>query len=211
MYSCLRSFNQIDFFNMLHPDTELRFVSDEIGYGIFATKLIPMGTITWVKDQLDRVFSKNEIQLMTESNRENLMKYTYRDRHGSYFFCWDLTRYVNHSYDPNSILTSLGFEIAIRDIQPGEELTNDYGTLNIIEPFKCANGPHEREFVRPDDLTRFYIEWDKLIEQSMQNQPNVNQPLSRFLTAEQISKIESINKKLSSMPSIIENYYKEST
>jgi hypothetical protein len=29
---------------VIHPDTELRFVSDEIGYGVFATALIPRGT-----------------------------------------------------------------------------------------------------------------------------------------------------------------------
>jgi hypothetical protein len=27
---------------VIHPDTELRFVSDEIGYGVFATALIPL-------------------------------------------------------------------------------------------------------------------------------------------------------------------------
>ena len=32
---------------MIHPDTELRFISPEIGFGVFATKLIPQGTITW--------------------------------------------------------------------------------------------------------------------------------------------------------------------
>lgn len=193
---------------MLHPDTELRFVSKEIGYGIFATKLIPMGTITWVKDQLDRVFTEQEIQSMTECNRENLLKYTYRDRYGSYFFCWDLTRYVNHSYEPNSILTSLGFEIAIRDILPGQELTNDYGTLNIIEPFACANGAHKRELVRPDDLTRFYADWDNLIEASMEFQSKVDQPLQKFLTTDQMCKIELINNKKMQIPSIIENYFR---
>ena len=114
---------------MLHPHTELKFVSPEIGYGIFATALIPRGTITWVKDELDRVVSKDDLDKMTQANLENLLKYSYRNSKGNYVFCWDLTRYVNHSYKPNSILTTLGFEIAIRDILPGEEMTNDYGTL----------------------------------------------------------------------------------
>ena len=46
---------------MLHPHTELRFVSPEIGYGIFATAFIPKGTITWVKDELDRIIPKEKI------------------------------------------------------------------------------------------------------------------------------------------------------
>ena len=47
--------------NMLHPHTELRHVSKLIGYGVFATQLIPKGTITWVRDDLDQTFSPGEI------------------------------------------------------------------------------------------------------------------------------------------------------
>ena len=36
---------------MIHPDTELRFISDEVGYGVFATALIGRGTITWVRGE----------------------------------------------------------------------------------------------------------------------------------------------------------------
>jgi hypothetical protein len=42
---------------MLHPDTELRFVNRTIGYGVFATRMIPRGTITWVRDRLDQAFT----------------------------------------------------------------------------------------------------------------------------------------------------------
>lgn len=192
---------------MLHPHTELRYVSAEIGYGIYATQDIPVGTITWVKDELDRVFKISEIQAMTEANRENLLKYTYRNRHGDYFFCWDLTRYVNHSYEPNSMLTSMDFEIAIKDIKKGDELTNDYGTLNIIEAFKCANGPHEREFVRPDDLKRYSVKWDSLINSAMEFHSKVNQPLKRFLTAQQQTTLSDIQARKINVPSILENYF----
>jgi hypothetical protein len=195
---------------MLHPHTELKFVSEAIGYGIYATQDIPKGTITWVKDELDRVFSPAEIKLMSESNLENLLKYTYRDRSGNYFFCWDLTRYVNHSYEANSMLTALGFEIAITDIKKGDEITNDYGTLNIIEPFECAHGPHEREFVRPDDLKKFYPKWDVLVNSAIDYAPKVDQPLNKFLTSQQKLKLNDIHMKKIPMPSMIENYFDES-
>jgi hypothetical protein len=42
---------------MIHPDTELRFINEKIGHGVVATKFIPKGTITWVLDKLDRVFT----------------------------------------------------------------------------------------------------------------------------------------------------------
>lgn len=195
---------------MLHPNTELRFVSPDIGHGIFATEDIPKGTITWVKDQLDRTFSPHEVTKLSPPNYENLMKYTYRDKEGNYFFCWDLTRFINHHHDANSMLTSLGFEIALRDIKKGEEITNDYGTLNIIEPFQCANGPlNGRDFVRPDDLIHFHEHWDKQIAEAMKYIQDVPQPLEKFLTTEQQEKIQFISQNKLPMPSIKENYFKQ--
>jgi hypothetical protein len=47
---------------MIHPDTELQFINDKIGYGVVATKLIPKGTITWALDKLDRIFSPEEVR-----------------------------------------------------------------------------------------------------------------------------------------------------
>jgi hypothetical protein len=192
---------------MLHPDTELRFVSETIGYGIFATKLIPKGTLTWVKDKLDREFTPSEVAQLDTANLENLMKYTYRNRLGNYFFCWDLTRFVNHSYDPNSMLTTSGYEVAIKDIQPGEEMTNDYGTFNIIEPFECALGPHERQFVKPDDLKRFHQIWDKQIASAMEFAGKVKQPLENFLSIEQKEELVEIVSFKKRIPSVLENFY----
>lgn len=192
---------------MLHPHTELRFVSDKIGYGIFATKFIPQGTLTWVKDKLDRVFTPEEVSNLDPANFDNLMKYTYRDRVGHYFFCWDLTRFVNHSYEPNSMLTAMGYEVAIRDIQTGEEITNDYGSFNIIEPFECAWGPHERQFVKPDDLIRFYKQWDNQIATAMKNSGAVAQPLNSFLSEIQKRELKNICDGKKSIPSVLENYY----
>ncbi|HEX4137823.1 MAG TPA: hypothetical protein VHY84_24650 [Bryobacteraceae bacterium] len=42
---------------MMHPDAELRFIRDNMGYGLFARKRIPRGTITWTRDELDQQFS----------------------------------------------------------------------------------------------------------------------------------------------------------
>jgi hypothetical protein len=195
---------------MLHPHTELRFVSPEIGYGIYATQDIPKGTITWVKDQLDRVFTPDEVSKLSPPNYESLMKYTYRDKNGDYFFCWDLTRFINHNHDANSMLTSLGFEIALRDIKKGEEITNDYGTLNIIEPFQCANGPKDnRDYVRPDDLTRYYEEWDHLIESAIVFAQSVDQPLQRFMNEDQVQKLQDVVAKKMQLPSVKTNYFEQ--
>jgi len=191
---------------MLHPHTELRFVSPEIGYGIFATHFIPKGTITWVLDELDRVILKEEVEKFSPANKENLIHYTYRDSKGNYIFCWDLTRYINHGFNPNSMITPLGFEVAIQDIHPGDEITNDYGTLNILEPFKCAKDPHHtREWVRPDDIKLMHKEWDLQISEALPLVPDQLQPLYKFLTEKQKADIEQMTKNGKSIPSILNN------
>ena len=194
---------------MLHPDTEMRFVSPEIGYGIFASEDIPVGTIMWAQDQLDRIVKSSELVNFDKYNIENFLKYTYRNRDGDYVFCWDLTRYVNHSFEPNSILTPLGFEIVVKDIAKGDEITNDYGTFNIDEPFRCAKGPHgRREFVMPDDLERFHVQWDKEINSALKHFPRVNQPLIHFLDKKVLFLLERVKNGEAIFPSVLENHYR---
>jgi hypothetical protein len=193
---------------MIHPNTELRFVSEEIGYGVFATKDIPMGTIVWVQDQLDRVITENDLKHFTKMNLDNLLKYTFRNRHGDFVFCWDHTRFINHSFFPNSMSTSLNFEIAIRDIFSGDEITNDYGTLNIIEPFKCKRNSSSRDEVRPNDLQYFFQEWDKQIESASKLISKVEQPLKNMLTHDQTRQLNLVSRGEIKFPSILENFFR---
>jgi hypothetical protein len=72
----------------------------------------------------------------------------------------------------------LDFEIAVRDIAPGEELTDDYGTLNLDEPFQCpCRAPRCRGQVMPDDPLRHAAEWDRLIADAFPEIARVEQPL----------------------------------
>jgi len=51
---------------------------------------------------------------------------TPRWRDGNYVLARDRARFVNHSCRPNSVPTADGFEIAIVDIAPGDQIINDY-------------------------------------------------------------------------------------
>ncbi|VGO11670.1 hypothetical protein PDESU_00215 [Pontiella desulfatans] len=166
---------------MIHPETELRFVNPEIGHGVFATGFIPKGTIVWVQDALDRTLPPEEVGRYPADLRERMLKYCFRDRHGHFVLCWDHNRYVNHSFDSNCILTPYQLEIAVRDIQPGEELTDNYGYLNIIEPFDACDEGHARKTVFPDDLTRHHPEWDNKLEGAYGRLAEVEQPLRGLL------------------------------
>lgn len=193
---------------MIHPDTELRFISDEIGYGVVATKLIPQGTITWAFDHLDREYSPSQIQQMDEVYREVLMTYTFRNNKGNHIFCWDHGRYVNHSFRPNCMATAYMFEIAIRDIHPGEQLTNDYGYLNIIEPFTPYPEGTERTTVFPDDLLRYAEEWDQIIEPVFLKIFSLPQPLATVLGEKRTQTIRQITEGIEPLQSICHCYFK---
>ncbi len=192
---------------MIHPSTELKFISNEIGYGVVATELIPAGTITWVLDKLDREFSPLEIQSMDSLYQEILDTYTYRNSNGNFILCWDNGRYVNHSFNSNCLTTAYDFEIAIRDIQPGEQLTDDYGYLNISQPFRGVNEGTKRKVVYPDDLLKYYKVWDKKLLAVFPVIPHLAQPLKQLVSADLWDEIVAISTKQKEMRSIISNYY----
>lgn len=194
---------------MIHPDTELRFISNEIGYGVVAIKFIPAGTITWVLDQLDREFTPLELQQMDPTYQNILDTYTFRNNKGNYILCWDNGRYVNHSFNSNCLTTAYDFEIAIRDIQPGEQLTDDYGYLNIPLPFRAADEGTRRKIVYPDDLLKYYKVWDKKIEKVFGNITKLQQPLRPLLTEGLWNRVERIVAGKEELESILTNFYDE--
>jgi hypothetical protein len=192
---------------MIHPDTELQFISREIGYGVVATKFIPKGTITWVLDKLDRSFNPEEIEALDAHYRDIIDTYCYRNNKGQYVLCWDIARYVNHSFKSNCLTTAYDFEIAIRDIEPGEQLTDDYGYLNIEEPFRGVNEGTKRKTVYPDDLLRYHSQWDKQIDSAMRKLHQTDQPLRKFMTDEKWSKALEIATGNRKSESILSCYY----
>ncbi len=166
---------------MIHPDTELRFISKEKGAGVVATAFIPRGTIVWVQDKLDLVFSEQDLLALGENYSEIMDTYSFRNQSGEYILCWDNARFVNHSFFANCITTPYNFEIAIRDIFEGEELTDDYGYLNVSKPFAPIDEGAERKVVYPDDLIQFYQKWDELLQTVFPEILSVEQPLLKFM------------------------------
>lgn len=193
---------------MIHPDTEIRLINEKVGYGVVATRFIPKGTITWALDKLDRIFTPEQIEKMDNLYQMVLDKYTYRNPEGNYILCWDNARFVNHSSNSNCITTAYEFEIAVRDIQPGEELTDDYGYLNIEEPFEVLpEKDSDRNIVYPDDLLRYYHVWDAKLLAAFQDFLKVHQPLLSVLSTQTQEKARRIATNQERMDSIIHCYY----
>jgi len=192
---------------MIHPHTAVKYIDDEKGYGLVATRPIPRGTITWTLDHLDRVIPQEEMARQDPRYHDILMKYSFRNNRGEYIFCWDNGRYINHSFNANCCLTPYNFEVAIRDIDEGEEITDDYGYLNIIEPFAVSAEGGERSVVYPDDLLRYAGIWDKKLATAFPDMALVEQPLLVFLEPEITRILQDIAEGHEEMLSIRTCYY----
>ena len=167
---------------MIHPHTELRYSGPHIGWGVFATRPIPRGTITWALDVLDQHFTDEQLAALPEYARNQLATYSYVDARGLHVLCWDHARFVNHSCAANCLSVGYEFELAIRDIAAGEELCDDYGTLNPTEPFPCRCGaPACRGQVLPDDKLRLGETWNQTAREAFFLLRTVPQPLWEVL------------------------------
>lgn len=175
---------------MIHPHTTVRTVSPTIGNGVFATRDIPMGTIVVARDAYDIVLPENDFNALPENLRDAMETYMYHDRQGRLVLSWDHARYMNHNCCPNTMMTAYHLEIAVRDIRAGEELTTEYGLLNIQDPYPIlCNCPNCRKHLRLDDIDRYGDQWDALIKQALLAAPDREQPLWDILKPDMRDKV----------------------
>lgn len=163
---------------MIHPNTELKYINDQIGYGVFATKFIPKGTITYVKDSLELEVSPAAYLEFTLEMQQVIEKYSYIDERGYRIISWDFAKYVNHCCNCNTMSTGYGFEIAIKDIEMGEQITDEYGIFNLEYeiPLSCQYKSC-RKVVRPGDFEELYKQWDVEVKSALTMLYKTNQPL----------------------------------
>jgi hypothetical protein len=170
---------------MIHPKTELRFISEEIGYGVFATENLPVGTITYVKDSLESIISPTDYLMHSPEVKAVIDKYSYIDQDGNRIVSWDFAKYVNHCCNCNTMSTGYGFEIAIRDILKGEQITDEYGIFNLEYEMEVQCGSKNcRKILGPNDFDNLHQNWDNKIQIALPHLFSVEQPLMTFIDAE---------------------------
>jgi hypothetical protein len=153
-------------------------VNATVGYGVFALRPIPRGTITWARDRFDQIFTPAQVASLGGVHANILAKYGYQDGRGDTILCWDHGRYVNHSCEATCLSPGFDFEIAVRDIPALGEITDDYGTLSPTESFRCACGTRScRGVVHPDDHLRLTAAWDQSVADAFARIREVEQPL----------------------------------
>lgn len=195
---------------MIHPSTELRHINDTIGYGVFATAFIPEGTIVYAKDSLEHVISEAEYLQQLPEMQEVIEKFSYIDENGNRILSWDFAKYVNHCCNFNTISTGYGFEIAVRDIHPGEEITDEYGIFNLeSEMYLSCNHGICRGLLKPEDFDKYYPKWDKIIRKSLAKVMSVEQPLMVFIDKETQKALYSFINDQSTYKSVYNLRYKK--
>ena len=112
------------------------------GIGLFANEFIAAETVVWkFSDLIDLCFDEKQIDELSETVKEQVSRYCYRDkRSGMFILCGDDARFFNHSNAPNC-LDIYDYDdpgrvtIAARDINAGEEMTRDYASFdqNFVE------------------------------------------------------------------------------
>ena len=131
--------------NPIEEYTEVR-QSKIHGLGLFAKKLIPKRTIWWHARMQDvLIITKSQFLTLEASFKSTLMEnyihilltYSYYERElDALIFCLDNSRFVNHSFDANSGASAdeNGFcAVALRDIKPDEEITEDYSKYTLCK------------------------------------------------------------------------------
>jgi uncharacterized protein len=193
---------------MIHPATEVKLVSPEIGMGVFATQFIPKGSITYILDEMELIYPQDHPLLKDTLYLKHINKYSYIDNNGNRILSWDIAKYMNHYCDFNSISTGYGFEIAIRDIEAGEQITDDYGTLNIEKQMSCGCGKANcRKTIYPDDLLKYSDVWDEYIKEALKNLNDVPQPLLKYMDNQLQEDLDIYLKTGKSYTSIRETYF----
>jgi hypothetical protein len=191
---------------VLHPDVELRQVSEDIGLGVFATRPIPRGTLIWVVCERERTYSPEQVAALTDEDRDALERHGYIDAAGDYVLCCDLGRYVNHACAPTTLPLGSEVEIAVRDVAVGDHITCEYGTCNLSSALRCRCGlPDCRGLVRGDDLLRYSPAWDRLIREAVERAGGVPQPLLRH--ARDRANLQRIIDRIVPVPSVLVCHY----
>ncbi|MFX0057380.1 MAG: SET domain-containing protein [Candidatus Hodarchaeota archaeon] len=138
----IKTKNPIEEYAMVQP-------SKIHGLGLFAKKIIPKGTIWWhARPQDVLIITKGQFLTLDSSHKSptmenymnSLLTYSYYERDlDALIFCLDDSRYVNHSFEANSGASEdeNGFcAVAQKDIQPGEEITEDYSKYTLCNWLK---------------------------------------------------------------------------
>ncbi len=181
---------------MVHPDTYISMTKK--GVSLFAKRKFKKGEILWVADNTDNIMSFESFQRLPKSQQRQLAHFCYLDSNHKIISPSDNGKYVNHSCSPNCtyLMEFDNISVAIRDIEEGEEITENYCCYyKHLDDFECKCGAkncvgvlNRSDTFRPSLRLRL----DEAIPLILQN----NQHLLNSRLASKNESIASLKKKV---------------
>ncbi|MEI6056928.1 MAG: SET domain-containing protein [Lentisphaerota bacterium] len=159
---------------MLADLFEVKETADK-GKGLYTKQFIPKGTIVCFESTEYKIVPEKEYNKISKVKKEHI----YRRADGAYIAPSDDSKYFNHSCNANVLDSRLGFDIVVRDIKKGEEVTYDYRAFYFKE-MQCNCGARNccklitYEHPTPEKL-RFL--WTKRVDSALRQINKVEQPL----------------------------------
>lgn len=158
------------------------------GYGLFARQDIPLGTVVFYECSRCVVISKSKFQRMNRAQKEKLLFHAYTKKDGSVVNPCGKSAYMNHSCDSNVLDTGKGFDVVVRNIKKGDEVTYDYHVFHDKDwGFDCQCGSEHccGKFTCQRPLAKeIRARWKKLLDPAMKMIPRVPQPIKAQFLAE---------------------------
>lgn len=121
------------------PTLEARALPEKGGYGIFAREFTPAGAVLLVWG--GSILAGHQLAQIPPDNR----RYSVQVEEDLYLVTLgepEAADYINHSCDPNAGPSGQIVIVALRDIEPGEEICFDYAMSDgsPYDEFDCACG-----------------------------------------------------------------------
>ncbi|MDX1991377.1 MAG: SET domain-containing protein [bacterium] len=139
---------------MLHPLIEVVDLGVIEGKGLIARGLIREGEVVSRLEPGQPHVQIADVMTWPQEEQDKLLHYGYQCSETEIVNEQGPERFMNHSCDPNTWWLDDDTMVAMRDIQPGEELTYDYATTEITIPFqmKCyCNAATCRKVITNED------------------------------------------------------------
>lgn len=175
---------------MLNSSLRIQWISDEKGYGVFASKDIRKGTVTFALDPLDIVIEKSQVKKQSDIVKYYIDRFSYEGPDGSRIISWDFGKYMNHCCSANTLTTGYGFEIAIRDIQAGEEVTDDYRIFTTDHQLNMScDKPNCTQSLDFNYEEHLITRWDNQIREALMMFNYVDQELKPFIPIKALSQV----------------------
>lgn len=166
------------------------------GMGLFAKRFIPKGTMVTGECEKYMVISPEDFSRLARDEQESLLHFCLTRKDGSVLVLTDEGRFMNHSCNANILETGFGFDIVVRDIMEGEELTADYRQFHDYlysnKPLICAcsNSLHNVTFSSKISASMRGI-WNSRIIEALMLVDRVPQPLSKIVLGHKSAKQEN--------------------